>query len=277
MVVGRRAHQFRVGHGGAVDADLVGAGVEQALDVGHLAHAAAHGKRDEDLRGHLLDDGQDQVAAVAGGGDVQEGEFVGALLVVAAGDLDGVARVGQVDEVHALDDTAGRDVKAGMMRRVSALCAARRPACRKWSFGQLVGARLGGLEVQRAFVDAAARMAPSTPSSSTAHSASMSWMPAMPPEAYTGMRTLRQAHRGVDVHAREHAVAADVGVDDGFTAVVLELLGQVQHVVARQLAPAVGGDLAVARVQADDDLAGKAPQASCRKPGFLTAAVPMMT
>ncbi|KAG0927483.1 hypothetical protein G6F31_018034 [Rhizopus arrhizus] len=91
MVVGGSADQFRIGHGRAIDADLVGPGIPQALDVGHLAHAAAHRQRDEDLRGHLLDDGQDQVAAVAGGGDVQEGEFVGALLVVAAGDLDGAA------------------------------------------------------------------------------------------------------------------------------------------------------------------------------------------
>ncbi|MDT4843635.1 hypothetical protein FQZ97_775700 [compost metagenome] len=113
VVVGGRADQFRIGHGGAVDADLVGAGVEQALDVGHLAHAAAHRQRDEDLRGHLFDDGQDQVAAIAGGGDVQEREFIGALLVVAAGDFDGVARVGQIHEVHALDDPPGGDVEAG--------------------------------------------------------------------------------------------------------------------------------------------------------------------
>jgi hypothetical protein len=39
-------------------------------------------------RGHGLDDVQDQVAVVAGGGDVQEREFVGTLLVVAGGDLD---------------------------------------------------------------------------------------------------------------------------------------------------------------------------------------------
>ena len=47
--------------------------------------------RNEDLRGHGLDDGQDEVAAVAGGGDVEEGQLVGALLVVARGDLHRVA------------------------------------------------------------------------------------------------------------------------------------------------------------------------------------------
>ena len=56
---------------------------------------------------------QDHVALVAGRGDVEEGELVGALLVVARGDLDRIAGVPQLDEVDALDDTAGGDVEAG--------------------------------------------------------------------------------------------------------------------------------------------------------------------
>src|SRR5690606_23193202 len=99
VVVGRGLDQLGVGHRRAVDGDFVGTGIEQPLDVGHLAHAAAHGKRNEYLGGDGLDDGQYQVAVVAGGRDVEKGEFVGALFVVAARDLDGVARVDQVDEV----------------------------------------------------------------------------------------------------------------------------------------------------------------------------------
>ena len=45
-------------------------------------------------------------------GDVEEDELVGALGVVALGQLDGVARVAQVDEVRALDDAPGVDVQA---------------------------------------------------------------------------------------------------------------------------------------------------------------------
>ena len=45
--------------------DLVGAGVEQPAHVVDLAHAAADGERDEDLRRHRLDDVQDDVALVA--------------------------------------------------------------------------------------------------------------------------------------------------------------------------------------------------------------------
>src|SRR5690606_35564241 len=48
---------------------------------------------------------------------------------------------------------------------------------------------------------------------------------------------LRQLDRGLDVHAGEHAVAADVGVDDAFDAVAFELAGKVGDVVLGELAP----------------------------------------
>ena len=68
---------------------------------------------------------------------------------------------------------------------------------------------------------------------------------------------LRELDGGLDVDAGEHAVAADVGVDHALDAVVLELLRQVDHLVAGELAPAVGGDLAVLGVEADDDVAAE--------------------
>ena len=45
-------------------------------------------------------------------GDVEEDELVGALGVVARGELDRVAGVAQVDEVRALDDAPAVDVQA---------------------------------------------------------------------------------------------------------------------------------------------------------------------
>ena len=51
-------------------------------------------------------------AVVDGRRDVEEGELVGALLVVARGEFDGVAGVAQVQEVDALDDAAGGHVEA---------------------------------------------------------------------------------------------------------------------------------------------------------------------
>ena len=78
-----------------------------------VRHAAAHRQRDEHLRGDRLDHVVQQAAIFDARADVEEREFVGALLVVAARDLDRIAGVAQVDEVDALDDAAVRDVEAG--------------------------------------------------------------------------------------------------------------------------------------------------------------------
>ena len=66
---------------------------------------------------------------------------------------------------------------------------------------------------------------------------------------------LRQLHRCFHVDAAHHAVAADIGIDDGFCTIPFELFGQIDHFMTGQLAPAVGGDLAILGVEADDDLA----------------------
>src|SRR5215472_15768898 len=62
---------------------------------------------------------------------------------------------------------------------------------------------------------------------------------------------------GVNVHPGQHAVAPDVGIDHRFDAVVFELARKIDNVVSGQLRPPVGGNLALARVQTDDDVSGK--------------------
>src|SRR5262249_35642084 len=144
-VLGRGGgYDVRVGDGGRIEAGLVGAGIEQAAHVFHRAPAAADGQRDEDLRGHGLDDVQDQVAAVAGGGDVQERECVGALRVAAGGDLHGVARVAQFHEVDALDHAAAGDVEAGddAFREHAPILRTRSSACRPLPRGDVVGVQV---------------------------------------------------------------------------------------------------------------------------------------
>ena len=96
-----------------VDRDLVGAGVEHRLGVGDRADAAADRERDEDVVGGPAGELDDRLAPLVRGGDVEEDELVGALGVVALGELDRVAGVAQVDEVGALDDPPGVDVEAG--------------------------------------------------------------------------------------------------------------------------------------------------------------------
>src|SRR5262249_53186216 len=91
---------------------LVRASVQQAPHVLDLAHAAAYRERNEHLRGDGLDDGEDQVALVGACGDVEKGELVRTLLVVAPGDLDRVARVAQPDEFDPFDDAPAVNIQA---------------------------------------------------------------------------------------------------------------------------------------------------------------------
>ncbi len=61
---------------------------------------------------------------------------------------------------------------------------------------------------------------------------------------------------GVEVEALEHAVARNVGVDDGRDAGVLEALRDVERGELRRFRPALDRDLAVAGIEPDRDAAG---------------------
>ena len=56
---------------------------------------------------------------------------------------------------------------------------------------------------------------------------------------------LREFDGSVDVDATQHAITANIGVDDGFDSVVFEFFAQVDHFVASQFAPTVGSHFAV--------------------------------
>jgi hypothetical protein len=146
--VRRLADELRVEHRGGVDRDLVGTGVEQVADVLHGAHATAHGQRDEHLAGHALDGMQGGVAAIDAGGDVEKGDLVGTLLVVATGDFHRVAGIADVLELDALDHPAVVHVQA----RDDALgqCHGRSSAL------VVVAESLGLGDVEGAFVDGTA-------------------------------------------------------------------------------------------------------------------------
>src|SRR5207247_6669835 len=92
-------------HARGIAAALGGAGVKQRADVVDSRYAAADGQRNEYLIGDRLDHAVEQRARLDARPDVEERQLVGSLPVIAACDLDGVPRIAQVDEIHALDDT----------------------------------------------------------------------------------------------------------------------------------------------------------------------------
>ena len=100
-----------IGDRRGIDGDLVRARVEEPADVPELADAAPHGERDEDFARHRLDHVDQGVALVGRGGDVEEGELVRALLVVAPRDLDRVTGIHDVDEPDAFHHPPGVHVE----------------------------------------------------------------------------------------------------------------------------------------------------------------------
>ena len=110
--LGGLADDGRVLDAGGHDRDLVCAGHEDLSDVLDSAHAAADCEGNEDLLGGAAHDVEHDVAVAQGGGDIEEDQLIGALLVVFRGLLDGIAGVAEVEVLDALDDAAIGDVKA---------------------------------------------------------------------------------------------------------------------------------------------------------------------
>ena len=109
--LGDLGDQLRPGDRRGVDPDLVGAGAQQRVDIGDRPHAPADGQRDEHLLGRAPHDVIGRLAITRRRGDVEEGQLVGALGVVAAGQFDRITGIAQPDEVDALDDPPGVDVE----------------------------------------------------------------------------------------------------------------------------------------------------------------------
>ena len=111
--VGPLGHDLGGGHRLGVERDLVGPGAEHLAHGGGVVEAPADGEGDEHLFGDPGHDVDHGLPGVGAGRDVEEDQLVGALGVVAGGQLDGVTGVAEADEVDALDDPAGVHVEAG--------------------------------------------------------------------------------------------------------------------------------------------------------------------
>ena len=246
----RGVDEAPVGDGGGIDRRLVGAGEQQVADVVELAHAAADRQRHEADFGGAADDVDQRAAVLVAGGDVEEAQFVGAGLVVGDGAFDRIAGVAQVDELDALDDAAVLDVEAG---DDAGLKHGRPPPS-----GSAPAPRCG---VEPAVVERAAGDRAGEPRAIGFEQAADILDRGEPARGDDRDRDrLGERDGRGDVEALHHAVAADVGVDQRRDAGVLETAAEVDRRDVGGARPAVDGDAAVARVDADGDAAGKQPR-----------------
>src|SRR5690606_25357894 len=239
-------HKLGIEDCSRIDGDLVGSGIEQLANVIDGAHATAHGQRDEHFRRHALYGFVGGVADFTAGGDVQKGDFVRALLVVATGLFHRVAGIADIDKVDAFNHAAFVDVQTGD----NAFCQCH---CQSSLFQAVaIGLRFG--HIQSAFVDGAA-------GDRTDHAFVGDGGQALEVihignaarSDYGDTALFCQFSGGFHVYALHHAVTGNVGVNDGGHAVVGEALGKVYGHDFGDFGPAVDGYAAVFGVQRSEE------------------------
>ena len=109
---GRIADQTRTLERRSVERHLVRSGSQQRIDVAEPADAAAYGDGDEHLIRRAAHRVEQDGARVTRRSDVEEDELVCSVLVVPSGQLRGISRIAQVDEVDSLDHASRVDVQA---------------------------------------------------------------------------------------------------------------------------------------------------------------------
>src|SRR5699024_1568080 len=82
--------EIRLLDGCTADGYPGGAGVQQTLDIGRAADAAADNQRQAGLPCNVLDQFGSVSTPLRGGADVKKNEFVGTLLGVAQGNFNGI-------------------------------------------------------------------------------------------------------------------------------------------------------------------------------------------
>src|SRR5690625_3269819 len=69
-----------------------------------------------------------------------------------------------------------------------------------------------------------------------------------------------------DVDARKHAITTNISVNNRFAAIISKLLGQIDDIMATELAPTVCGDFAISGIQPHDNVPRKSGAGIAQKP-----------
>ena len=100
------ANNLRVTEGCAADGDLVCAGVEHGFRGRDVDDSPSDGERDADRIGGAADHVEHGGTPFHRGGDVEQGEFVGAGGAIGPRTFDGISRVADIHEMDPLDHAA---------------------------------------------------------------------------------------------------------------------------------------------------------------------------
>ena len=96
-----------------VDAHLVSTCIEHGTDILKGTDSAADGEGDENLAGNLLYGVNRRITLFMACRNIEEGDFVSSLFVVATRDLHGISRIANPHEVNAFHYPASVDIQTG--------------------------------------------------------------------------------------------------------------------------------------------------------------------
>jgi hypothetical protein len=87
-------------------------GFEQDTNVVDGPNPAADGQRHEDLLGGAANHIEHDAAVFVAGGDVEVDQLIGALALIARGNLHGIAGVAEIEKIRPLDHPPAIDIQA---------------------------------------------------------------------------------------------------------------------------------------------------------------------
>ena len=112
-LIGGLGHHIGVGHGGRIEADLIGSSQQKRAYVLTAAHTAPDGQRDIALLGGAAHHVKHRAAVFMGGVDVEKAQFIRACCIIGPRRIHRITGIAQADKVHALDHAAIGDIKTG--------------------------------------------------------------------------------------------------------------------------------------------------------------------
>ena len=134
MVAGL-ADKCRVFHRRSVDGDFIRADLKQAVDILQFPNTATDSKGNKYFASHFFDHIENRISLISAGGDIQEGNFICPLAVVAARDFNGVASISYIYELYTFHYPTGVNVQAGnnALRRVPFTLSSMRQPMNRYS------------------------------------------------------------------------------------------------------------------------------------------------
>ena len=102
----RLAHKLRGKHCRRINRHFIRARIEQITNIANSANAAAHGQRHKYRLRHTFNRLISGISAMMGRGNVQKGNLIRPLLIVAPRYFDRIACIPDIHKLHALDHAA---------------------------------------------------------------------------------------------------------------------------------------------------------------------------